>query len=100
MCSCLIQPGMEEMNPRIRIRLRHPKERPLPFLNGMLLHIRQNEELFVSDRGSRTMVIGTVTPARTGLPIHRAVLQIGRHRVFERRQQRGKFWLSSPCHRL
>jgi hypothetical protein len=51
MGSGLIQHGMEEVNPLIRIRLRHPKELALHFLNRMLFHIRQNEELFVDCRG-------------------------------------------------
>ena len=42
---------MEEVNPLIGIRLRHPKELTLHFLNRILFHIRQNEELFVSYRG-------------------------------------------------
>ena len=78
MCSCLIQHGMEEMNSLIRIRLGHPKELSLHFLNGVLFHIRQNEELFVGYRRQRTIVIGSVTTARAGLPIDGAVLQIGR----------------------
>jgi hypothetical protein len=42
---------MEEMNPLIRMRLRHPKELTLQFLNRILFYIRRNEELFVGYRG-------------------------------------------------
>jgi hypothetical protein len=42
---------MEEMNPRIGVRLSHPKELALHFLDGMLLHIRQHAEEFVGHRG-------------------------------------------------
>jgi hypothetical protein len=42
---------MEEMNPRIGVRLGHPKELSLHFLDGMLFHIRQNKEEFVGHRG-------------------------------------------------
>jgi hypothetical protein len=94
MGSCLIQHGLKQVNPLMRIRLRHAKELTLHFLNGILFHIRQNEEQFVGYRGSRTRGVGTVTSARTGVPIDRAVLQVGRQRVLEMRQQRGKFWLS------
>jgi len=51
MRQCSIQHGMQEMNPLIGIRLGHPKELPLYFLNGMLFHIRQNEEQFVGYGG-------------------------------------------------
>jgi hypothetical protein len=51
MGSRMIQHRMEEMNPRIGMRLGHPKELSLHFLNGILFHIRQNEEPFIGDRG-------------------------------------------------
>jgi hypothetical protein len=47
MGSCLIQHGMQEVNPLIGIRLRHAKELSLHCLDRILFHIRQNEELFV-----------------------------------------------------
>jgi hypothetical protein len=97
--SCLIQHGMKEVNPRIRMRWRHAQELTLHFLTRILFHIRQNEEQFVGYRGSRTRVVRTVTSARTGLPIDRTVLPIGRQRVLKMRQQRGNFWLSEPRHR-
>jgi hypothetical protein len=50
-CSSLIQHGMEEMNPLIRIRWRQAKELPWHFLKGMLLQIRQNQEALVGCRG-------------------------------------------------
>jgi hypothetical protein len=40
----LIQHGMQEMNPLVRIRLGHANELPLHFLNGVLFHIRQHKE--------------------------------------------------------
>ena len=91
MCECLIQHGMEEVNPRIGIRLRHPKELTLHCLHRIRLYICQHEELFVGDRRSRTKIIGPVTTARTGLPIEGAVLPIGCQRVLDMRQQRGTF---------
>jgi hypothetical protein len=99
MGSCLMQHGMEEMHPRMRMRLGHPKELSWHCLNGVLGHIRQHDELFVGYRRSRTMVIGPVTTARAGWPIDGAVLQRGRQRVLERGQQRGECWLGSPRHR-
>jgi hypothetical protein len=89
-----MQHRMQHVNPFVRIRLAHPKELSLYLLNGMLFQVGQNEEQLVGERGQRTGVIGTVAPTRAGLPIKRAVLQIGRQRVLEMRQQRGKFWLS------
>jgi hypothetical protein len=50
-CYSLIQHGMAEMNPRIRIRLGHAKELPLPCLNGLLLQLRHNNKAFVGYRG-------------------------------------------------
>jgi len=47
----LIQHRMEEMNPLIGVRLGHPKELSLDFLDGILFQIGQNEEQFVRHRG-------------------------------------------------
>lgn len=100
MRSCLIQHGMQEVNPLIRIRLRQPQELPLHGLNRVLCQLGQHEEPCVGEGASRTRVRGTVTTARTGLAIDRAVLQIGRQRVLERGEQCREFWLGSPRHRL
>jgi hypothetical protein len=42
---------MEQMNPLIRIRLGHPKELALHFLDGILFQIGQHEEQLVGHRG-------------------------------------------------
>jgi hypothetical protein len=42
---------MEEMNPFVRIRLRHPKELALHFLDGILFQVGQNKEQLVGHRG-------------------------------------------------
>jgi hypothetical protein len=46
----MIQHRMEEMNPLMGIRLGHPKELPLDFLDGVLFHGGQDEEQFVRYR--------------------------------------------------
>ena len=51
--SGLIQYGMQHVNPCVRIRLTHPKELSLHFLNGLLLQVRQNEKQFVRECGQR-----------------------------------------------
>ena len=38
---------MEEMNPRVRIRLGHAKALPLHCLTEVLFHVRQQKEAFV-----------------------------------------------------
>jgi hypothetical protein len=42
---------MEEMNPLIRIRLGHPKELALHFLDRILFQIGQNKEQLVGHHG-------------------------------------------------
>ena len=90
----LIQYGMPHVNPCVCVRLTHPKELPLHFLNGMLFHIGEDEEPFFRYRRQRTMVLRPVTSAGAGLAIAGAVLQIGRQRTRNMREQRGKFRLS------
>jgi hypothetical protein len=46
-----MQHRMEEMNPRVGMRLRHSKELALHFLDGMLLQGGQHEAQLVSHRG-------------------------------------------------
>jgi hypothetical protein len=59
----LIQHWMQQMNPRVRMRLGHPKELSLHLLNRMLFHVGQNEEPFVGRRWERTnRVIILFTP--------------------------------------
>lgn len=41
---------MSEVNPRIRLRWRHPTELSWHRLHGMLFHVGQHEERLVSDR--------------------------------------------------
>jgi hypothetical protein len=66
----------------------HPKELTLDFLDEMLCHVGQHEELCVRHRRDRTGVIRTLAAARAGLPINGAVPQLGHQRVRERGQQR------------
>jgi hypothetical protein len=47
---------MEKMNPFISVRLGHPKELSLYFLDGILFQVGQNEEQFVRQRGQGTIV--------------------------------------------
>ena len=82
-CEGLIQYGMQQMNPCVRIRLTHPKELSLHLLTGILFQVGQNEEQFVRECGQRTGVIGTIAPTRAGLPINRAVLHVGHKRLLE-----------------
>ena len=93
MRSSMIQHSMEERNPLIGMRLGHPKELALYLLDGVLCQGGQHEEQFVRHRRSGTVVIRTVTTACAGLPIDGAVLQIGRQRALEMRQQRRAFCL-------
>jgi hypothetical protein len=74
MGSGLIQHGLQEVNPRMGMRWRHATELSLHCLTRLLFHIRQHEELCGGSCGSRTMVVCTVTTARTGVPINGAVL--------------------------
>jgi hypothetical protein len=90
----VLQHAMQEVNPRMRMRWRHPKELTWHFLTRVLCHIRQHDQPFVRHRRQGTMVIRTVTSAGTGLAIHGAVLQIGRSRALNMWPQRGQFWLS------
>jgi hypothetical protein len=90
---------MEEMNPRIRIRLGHPKELPLHFLDGILFQVGQDEEQLVGRRGERTGVIRRVAPARAGLPINGTVLHINYKRLLEMGQQHLKFCFRQAGHR-
>ena len=79
----LIQHRMQQMNPLVRIRLRHPKELSLHLLNGMLFEVGQNKEPFVRECGQRTGVIGTLAATRAGLPINGAVMPVGHKSLLE-----------------
>jgi hypothetical protein len=53
--QCLVREGLiqhrrPQMNPRVRIRLGHPQELSLHLLDGMLLHVGQDEEPRVGRR--------------------------------------------------
>lgn len=89
MGSCVIEHGMKAVNPRMRMRWRQAKALTLHVLKRRLLHRPQHDEPCVGDRGSRTRVVRPVTAARTGVPLTRAGLPIGRSRGLNRRQQRG-----------
>jgi hypothetical protein len=91
---------MPDVNPGVRMRLAHPKELSWHFLNRMLLHIRQHAEPFLGYRGSRTMVIGTITTAGAGWPLNGTVLQIGRPCRLEMPQQHLECLLGEAGHRL
>ena len=56
--------------------------------DGMLCDIGEHEEPRVGYRQQETMVIGTVTATRAGLPSNGVVHQIGHKRVLERGQPR------------
>jgi hypothetical protein len=90
---------MEEMTPRIRMRVGQAKELPWYFLNGMLFHIRQNTEEFVGYCGSETRVIRLVAADRASLPIKAMVVPGGHKGVLNRRPQRLEFLLSEAGHR-
>jgi hypothetical protein len=87
------------MNPRVRMRLRHPKELSLSFLDRMLLQVSQDEEPLVGRRWERTRVIRTVAAARAGLPIKRAVVHVGHQRRLEMGQQSLKCGFREPGQR-
>jgi hypothetical protein len=87
------------MNPRVRMRLTHPKELALHLLNRMLFQVGQHEEAFVRDRGQWTGAIGTIATARAGVPINRAVLPVGHKRLLDMRQQGHTFRFRQASHR-
>jgi hypothetical protein len=68
---------MEQVNPRVRMRLTHPEELSWHLLNRMLFQVGQNEEQFVCERGQWTGVIRTIAATGAGVSIDRAVLQLG-----------------------
>jgi hypothetical protein len=79
------------MNPRVRMRLRHPQELSLHLWERMLLQVRQDEEQLVGRRWEKTGFIRTVAAARAGWPSNRAVMHGGHKRLLEMGQQRLKF---------
>jgi hypothetical protein len=99
MGSGLVQHGVEEMHPRMGVRLGHPQELSLPLRDGMLCHVGQHAAPCVRPRGPGTMVIRTVAAARAGLPITGAVLQIGHQRGLEMGQPRDEFCFREAGHR-
>jgi hypothetical protein len=83
----VIHHRMEEMKPLIGMRLGHPKELPLHFLDGILFEVGQKKEPLLGHRREGRGVIRTRAPARPGLSINGVVFQKGQKRVFERRQE-------------
>lgn len=79
---------MEERNPRVRMRVGHAKELPLPFLHGVWFHLRQKKEECVGYGGSGTRVICTVAADWARLPLKGMVLPVGLKGPLKRRQQR------------
>jgi hypothetical protein len=80
------------MNPCVRIRLRHPKELSLNFLEEILFYVGQDEEQLVSHRRQGTGLICTVAAARAGLPINSPILHVADKRLLEIGQQALKFF--------
>jgi hypothetical protein len=97
--SCLMQHGMEELNPFIGVRLGHPKELSLHFLDGLLFYIRQHKEECVGYRGSGTRVIRTVAADCARLPINGMGLHVGHKGLLNMRQKRLEFVCGSSGHR-
>jgi hypothetical protein len=97
--SRVVQHGMEEMNPRSGMRLTHPQELSLQCLNGVLLHIGQDEEQRIRHRGYGRGLIRTVAAARARVSIKGVVCHVRQPGVFERRQEGGACWCSSSRHR-
>ena len=89
---------MEEMKPFVRIRLRHPKEVALHFLDGILFQVGQNKEQLVSHRGEGRGVRRTVAAAGAGLSINGVVCHIGQKGVFEMREEGCEFWYGQAGH--
>jgi hypothetical protein len=87
----VIQYRLQQMNPLVGIRLGHPKELALHFLDGILFHVGQDEEQLVGHRRQRTGVIRRVAAACAGLPINGSVLHIRHQRLLEMGQQRREF---------
>ena len=82
---------MEEMKPFVRIRLRHPKEVALHFLDGILFQVGQNKEQLVSHRGEGRGVRRTVAAVGARLSINGVVFHVGQKGVFAMRQQCREF---------
>jgi hypothetical protein len=78
---------MPQMHPRVRMRWGHPQELSLHRLDGMLLHVGQDDAPLVGCRWERTGVIRTVAAARAGLPSNGAVLQIRHQCVLDMGQR-------------
>ena len=90
---------MQHVNPCVRIRLAHPKELALYFLNGILFQVGPNDEQLVGHRGQRTGAIGTIAATRAGLPVKRAVLHVGHKGLLKMREQGLKFGFREPSQR-
>jgi hypothetical protein len=89
----LIPHRMQQMQPRVRRRWRHPQELSLPLLERMLLHVSQAEEPLGGRRWERTGGRRTRAAARAGLPLNRAVMPGGHQRRLDMGQQSLTFGL-------
>ena len=97
--SGLMPHRLEEMHPRVRLRLGPATELPLHGLNGVLCHLRQHQEACVGYGGSGTRVIGRVAADCARRPRHGMVRHVGHQGPLKRRQQRLECWRSEAGHR-
>jgi hypothetical protein len=72
MCPRLIQHRGEEMHPRMGIRVGHPKQLSLNFLDRVLFQLGQDEKQPVGRRGQRTRGIRRIATA--GAVPHRPLM--------------------------
>jgi hypothetical protein len=95
MGSSLIQHGMQEMNPLVRVRWGHPQELSWYGLDGMLLYIGQKKEAFVGYGRQGTRVIRTLAADRARLPSNSPVVHVGHKGLLNMRQKRLECLLGS-----
>lgn len=90
---------MEEMNPRIRMRLGPPKELPWHVLTGMRFQIPQKTQEVVGAGGSGTGVIRPGAADRARLPINGMGWPGGHKGRLKRRQPRVACLVGEAGHR-
>ncbi len=71
----VIQDGMEQMNPFVRVGLRQAKQLSLHRLGRILFEVHQNKEQFVFNRRQRAVAVGGVGPPNAVIPLNRLRLQ-------------------------
>ncbi len=71
----VIQDGMEQMNPCVRVGLRQAKELALHRLGRIVLEVHEHKEQFVFDRWERAVAIGGVGAPNAVIALHRLGLQ-------------------------